>query len=235
MIREHFASSVLYGRWFLAPRWNIQAQLPFVYNSATVGDFSQSIGGLGDANVMASYTLVDQADEISALQVFVGAGLKLPTGAKFPDILDYLEWYELQGTTGSWDPMFRADLSWRKNKTGIVASNLFRWNMQDKHQMRFGNFYNLTANAFYLVDIAQGTKQLMPAGGFFLEAYSGRTLYGEQIANTGGTTLFGSASLTLFLNAIAIRGEVQVPVVQKLNGVQMLSNPVPMVDISYNF
>ena len=71
--------------------------------------------------------------------------------------------------------------------------------------------------------------------GFFIESYSGRTYQGLEVPNTGGTSIFGTASVSLFLNAIAIRGEVQLPVIEKLNGVQMWSKPVPMVDISYNF
>ena len=65
---------------------------------------------------MVNAAVVDQADENQAIQVFLGAGIKLPTGARFSEITDYLEWYELQGTTGSWDALFRADLSWRRNQ-----------------------------------------------------------------------------------------------------------------------
>lgn len=234
-VTEQYASSTFYGRWFFKPRWNVQMQLPLVYNSASIGDYSKSIGGLGDANVMVNAAVVDQADESQSLQVFLGAGIKLPTGAKFSEITDYLEWYELQGTTGSIDALFRADVSWRSNKFGLISSNLFRLNTADKHEMRFGNFLNMTANAFYLVDLADAKFQLMPAAGAFLESYSGRTLYGEQISDTGGSTLFATASVSLFLNSVAIRTEIQIPVWQDLNGIQMLSNPAGVVDISYNF
>ena len=120
-------------------------------------------------------------------------------------------------------------------KFGIINSNLFRLNTADKHEMRFGNFLNVTANAFYLVDLAEAKYQLMPTLGTFLESYSGRELYGLEILNTGGTTLFTTAGVTVFVNAIAHRAELQIPVWQKLNGVQMLSNSAGIVDISYNF
>ncbi len=235
LVKEQYASSIFYGRWFFKPRWNVQLQLPLVYNTASVGDFTQSIGGLGDANIMVNAAVVDIASEKQSIQLFLGAGIKLPTGAKFREIADYLEWYELQGTTGSWDALFRADLSWRRNKFGIISSNMFRLNTADKHEMRFGNFLNITTNAFYLVDLSEAKYQLMPSAGAFLEMYSGREHYRLEVLDTGGSTLFGTVGITLFLNKVALRAELQVPVWQKLSGVQMLSNPVGIVDISYNF
>jgi|GEM_PF-1289161 len=234
-IQEHYATSILYGRWFFQPRWNVQLQVPTVYNAATVGDFKQAIGGLGDINAMVSHTLIDQSEEDKAFQLFLGAGVKLPTGTRFSEITDYLEWFELQGTSGSIDGLIRLDASWRKNKWGLLASNLFRLNTPDKHEIRFGNFLNVSANAFYIKDMAQGRFQLMPTGGFFLEHYAGRSIYGDAIPDTGGTTLFATAGATFFLNAFALRSELQVPVVQQLNGVQMLSRSAITVDISYNF
>ncbi len=232
---ESFTSLTLHGRWFFTPQWFVQAQLPFQYNRMTTDAWQIYRVNVGDANVMVSRAILNREIKGHFWRIFGGVGLKMPTGSRYQDPSTYRELFEMQGTTGSWDVQSRLEIAWRRSSHGVMGDVSYRINTADRQQIRYGNFFNARASAFYLIDIKKGLFRLMPQGGLFLEHYAGRFWQGEALPNVGGTSLFATLGAGWFGERMNLRPEVQIPVLQDLHGDQLLSRTALTMDWSINF
>lgn len=95
-----------------------------------------SVSGIGDANVLARYRLVDSAAGKFALI----AGLKLPTGSTHEHSLggERLE-TEHQPGTESWDPIIGAAFGGKAGPVVLAASGLYQFSGRGAQQTRLGD------------------------------------------------------------------------------------------------
>lgn len=232
---ETFATTRAFCRYFLTTRLYAQIELPLVANAYRDAQHQKNLAGLGDITLTAGYEIANSAKGDRAFQMFASAGIKLPTGRRFQNQADKRDWFDLQGSTESLDFLTGLQATWRKNKFGWQANALYRINTTSPGAMRFGNFLNLRAQAISLLPIKGGKLQLMPFAGGMLENYSGRYFLGNRIYGTGGSTALAVAGLSLFTQRLAIQPEVQLPIYQDLNDLQLLGRTAATLQVSVMF
>ena len=234
-IRESYYRVAANLRWFLKDRWNLQASLPVTSNFEQYGASRKSGKGYGDISAMLNYGLLIGENDQQAWRVFVGAGLKLPSGWRFRRQKDRENFTDIQGGTGSLDFLLQVQGSWRIGNNGLTANVMTRINTRNSEQVRYGNFHNVNLNIFHQFDLLALNSRLLVYTGGYLEHFSGRFDQGERQTNTGGTTLFSNIGLNWFVDRYSFRPQVQLPVLQKLNGVQLLNQPIVSFEASIAF
>lgn len=231
---EFFTTTRAYARWFFAKRWFTQLEVPIVVNGIRDGN-SYTFSGLADISCLVGFELLNKQYEKHAFQVFLVGGVKLPIGMRESSQTSYVDNFELQGTTGSTDVLGRIQASWRTGKLGIQSTLSYRINNRNGLDMRYGNFLNANLNGFYLIDWDTRILRVMPYAGAFLESFTGLYSGESRTYGIGGTILSASIGASFFWDRISIQPEVQLPVVQHLNDLQLKAQPVLSVDLSYYF
>lgn len=233
--KETFLTLRAFGRYFITTKLYAQIEIPFVSNAYHESGQKLGMTGLGDITLTAGYELFNAVKGDRVFQAFAAAGVKLPTGRRFPTLAEKLDWFDLQGSTESFDVQTSLQATWRKGKFGWQAFGMYRINTAASNGMRFGNFLNARAQGFGLFDLKEGAIQLMPYLGGYLEDYSGRYFGDSQVYGTGGTALALVSGVTFFTSRISIQPEIQIPLWQDLDDIQLLGRTVPTVQATYMF
>lgn len=233
--RENFHRIALNVRWFFSDRWNVQASLPFTANNERWPGEIKSGAGFGDATLVLNRGLIVKDQGNHSLRLFLGGGLKLPTGWRFPGWADRIDFIDIQGSTESLDFIVQTEANWRFGENGIMANVVCRFNTVNPNGIRYGNFYNANLNFFRKIDLPGWEATMMPYVGGYFEAYSGRFRHDVLRFGTGGKTLFANTGMHFFVGKMGIRPEVKVPLWQKLKGVQIKSKAIASLNLDYFF
>lgn len=228
----------------VTPRLQLGFTAPYVSRThehveRASGDFEQwRFGALGDAALQARYR--------AAQSLWLTAGVKLPTGARHESNGDEEAEVTLQPGTGSTDVTLGA--SWQSGivrDTGIggpmgnatliplFLSASYRLNGRGTNEYRRGDELQVSAGSEYPV-----ARSLHVIGQLNLRHAAkddvGATL--ENPALTGGTYLYASPGLRLVAGGGAsLYGYVQIPLVQRVNGVQLVSRANVLVGVQKRF
>ncbi|MEM0997326.1 MAG: hypothetical protein AAGN35_09620 [Bacteroidota bacterium] len=233
--RENFHRIALNVRWFLGQKWNLQASIPVTANHERWPDGSKRGAGLSDVTLILNRGLVVQDNFNRSGRIFVGAGVKLPTGWRFRNVNDRISFFDIQGTTESLDFVFQTETSFRFGNNGFLGNAIYRVNTSNANGLRFGNFFNLTVNYFRKFDLPGIGMRVMPFVGTYVEAFSGRYRNGEREYATGGEFLFANLGVNAFVGRFAFRPQIQIPVTQRLNDRQLKSRAIANLNIDFFF
>jgi len=228
----------------VAPRWQIGVTAPFVSRTHEhvergSGDFEQwHFGAFGDAAVQARFR--------AARSLWLTAGVKLPTGARHETNGDEEAEVTIQPGTGSTDLTLGA--TWQGGivrDTGaggpmgsatlipLFVSASVRRNGRGTHDYRRGGELQVSAGSEYPL-----TSSLHVLGQLNLRRLAkddaGATEENREL--TGGTVLYLSPGLRLLAGGgTSVYGYVQLPVMQRVNGVQLVSRANVLVGIQKRF
>jgi hypothetical protein len=187
--------------------------------------------GLGDAVLMANFSLFNNEKNNSLLNLV--AGIKLPTGiTDFKNPEGESAEVTIQPGSGSTDFIFRA--SYMQNLASLPAlfgseysafplsvSANYKLNTKGTDDYVFGNELMLHLSTSFRF-IKQAALLLQVNGRFQEKADPGLT--GEPAENTGGKWIFVSPGLNFFLmDGLSLYGYYQIPVYQNVNGIQQAS------------
>ncbi|HKS24919.1 MAG TPA: hypothetical protein VJZ76_19140 [Thermoanaerobaculia bacterium] len=228
----------------VAPRWQLGVTAPFVSRThehveRDSGDFERwRFGAFGDAAVQARFR--------AAQSLWLTAGVKLPTGAQHETNGDEEAEVTIQPGTGSTDVTLGA--TWQGGlvrDTGVsgpmgsatliplFASASYRRNGRGTHDYRRGNELQVSAGSEYPL-----TQSLHVLGQLNLRrlAKDDAGLTEENPELTGGTYLYVSPGLRFLAGGgTSLYGYVQLPVMQRVNGVQLVSHRNVLVGIQKRF
>lgn len=186
--------------------------------------------GFGDAEVLASRNvwIGSQGDA----EIGLSAGVKLPTGkTHVPAVGGEQPEPSARPGTGSWDGMLGATARWLvsapipgggRGSMPLRLGVLGRWNDEGTEDYRVGNEvqaylsgdYPVTSSLELLLQGNVRSKRKDSVGGSTVES-----------ENTGGTWAYVTPGLTLSVGGLArIYGLVQIPVYQRVNGIQIVSD-----------
>ncbi|HEX8607539.1 MAG TPA: transporter [Pedobacter sp.] len=148
---ETYQSTELWGGWNIGSRFRVLAFVPYNFNKreSQTGDGRKN--GLGDIAVMGYFKLFDNmntvADRLLVQSLWIGAGVKAPTGRYEPS--ERLAVQEspnnFQLGTASTDFTVNAAYDLRFNDLGLNTNVTYKMNTENSHEYRYGN--KLTANA----------------------------------------------------------------------------------------
>lgn len=216
---ERFRTLELWGRWQLAPRWQLIGLIPYQSAERQFSDGTRTIGkGWGDVSLLTQYTLLDPRRHIGRAwqhSFQVGAGIKLPTGKYQYTATDGSALTaNLQPGTGSSDGLLTATYILRHDALGIYLDGTARLTTANSNHYRFGNRLNSGARLFWWKPFRGFT--IVPHAGILLDAADLDADQGKYQGETGGYSLYSSLGTEVYIGSLALGLLWQAPIVHHL-------------------
>lgn len=204
----------------------------------------QPVSGLGDITVMGLYRLSANRAIRPDSALAVGFGLKTASGSATEKKANgqYVHAH-MQPGTGSWDPLLSLIYTKMKNPFLFQADVTYQVTTQNREHYEFGDSCAANVNALYAVT----TKFNAAVGLTYLwtgkaqdpdNAYNpnpGASLMDDP-ANTGGNSLWLSPGIQFMpFKQFAFDVKYQLPMWERVNGVQLVSSSRIVAGLSYRF
>lgn len=238
-----------------SPKMKAFVSVPFIRNTM---DMTRNMGmgmwmdmtmepvsGLGDITAMGLYRLYTDREIRPSNALTLGFGIKTVSGS-FTETTPTgrLVHAHMQPGTGSWDPLLsllytkmmdqvllQADATYQyttKNRLGYEFGDSVAANLSGKYAIV--KEFNVTAGLTYLsVGKAKDTEAK------YYNPVTNSSLMDDP-ANTGGQSLWFSPGIQILPIANSLLDvKVQVPVWEKVNGIQLVSSYRVLLGLSYSF
>lgn len=240
---ETYQSVELWGTWNLGNRWRVMAIVPYNFNQRTV-ERAGEVGhknGMGDVVVAGYFKLFEQVNETAASgdfvqSLWVGAGVKLPTGAyddAFRTAVAQDAPNNFQLGTASTDLLLSAAYDMRLSEMGLNVNVNYKANTENAHEYRYGN--KLTTSLLVYRQFSMGEQvRLAPNVGTLLDTQSKDVLYGKyDVAASGGHLWSGLLGLEMNFGKLSVGANYQLPIRQQLADGRAKAGGRSMVHLSY--
>jgi hypothetical protein len=233
-----FQSIELWGGVNISKRWQMLAFLPYNLNKQISDDGISHTHGLGDIAVLMNYKIFDKSsvnkhNSSISQQLWLGAGIKIPTGKVDIDTNDpeIVAVANSQMGTGSTDILLNAMYTIRFNKVGINTTANYKLNTKNKFDYQFGNKF--TTNSFAYYSIESKKVNLAPNIGLMYEKSAGNKLKGSAIEQTGGYVALAAAGIEFNFNKISLGVNTQIPFSQNFAEGQTETKSRVMFHVSF--
>jgi hypothetical protein len=236
------------------PKLKAFVSAPFVRNTMDMsrgmmmgwmGMTMQPVSGLGDVTVMGLYRLSTDREIRPTDVITLGFGIKTPTGSsteKRPN--GTLVHAHMQPGTGSWDPLLSLLYTRMMGSFLLQADTTYQLTTENNEGYEFGDSLALNLTGKYAVvkefNVLAGltflnVNKAKDKNGKYYNPTTNTSLMDDP-ANTGGESLWFSPGIQIlpFKNGM-IDLKYQVPVWEKVNGVQMVSSYRYLIGGSFNF
>jgi hypothetical protein len=236
---EIYRTTEMWGGWNIGKKYRIMAAIPYSFNEKTNQGKSETKNGWGDIYVNGFYQILNNrhpvlSDKLLVQTLWIGAGLKIPTGKYTPADKGNLNQKTnlFQLGTGSVDFSINAMYDIRLQDAGINFSASYKMNTTNKYEYYYGNKLNTTAQAYYKIRI-KNMFTVAPNIGFIYEQSKKDIDNNILVDISGGKLLAGSIGMEVSGNRISVGGSWQAPLSQNLaNGIVKANNRM-MVHISF--
>lgn len=154
---ELLQSFALWNRFTIAKKLQVFTALPFKYNIRNTTKTKESVYGMGDASIMASYIILNTTNNNRKLRHTLrgGLGIKLPTG-KYDQLHEGILLHpNMQAGTGSLDMHTNMNYTISYKMVGINAELNYNRNGTNKIYFHFGNKYVSNLNFFIRKEVKQ--------------------------------------------------------------------------------
>jgi hypothetical protein len=234
---DFYQTVELWGGLNIGKKWQLLALVPYNFNHQVSDEGTKNLNGLGDIAILANYKLLDLTSENKKVsqQLWLGAGIKLPTG-KFqiessdPDVAAIANSQIGSGTT---DIMLNTMYNIRMGKLGINSSASYKINTTNKQDYKFGNKASASSFVYYVATV--GSVAISPNLGLLYEHTEPSQLQSSKVNLTGGSLLQGSVGTEISFGKIATGFNVQLPIDQNFASNQTKQRIKGMVHVSFAF
>jgi hypothetical protein len=237
---ESYATGELWGGWNLHQNLRLMFNVPYSFNTRENTTTHIQKNGLGDMSVQLYYALIQQRKTLHhhlfEQSLWVGAGIKLPTGQYNPaDKNSSTQSTNLfQLGTGSTDFTMNIMYDARLEDAGINISATYKINTTNTYGYRYGNKFSTTAQLYYKFRIANSLT-LATNTGIQYENCSLDTDQNFTVDVSGGKLLLGTVGAEANIKKIALGANWQTPLTQNLaNGFVKANNRI-MVHVAFIF
>jgi hypothetical protein len=226
--REQFRTSEAWLRYYIKPSLQIQASLPYQWNSQATNTSTKWLQGMGDASLMANVRFINTLSDTSAHTVnhslYLGLGAKLPTGKhRFGSEEGTVQNANFQLGTGSYDALATATHQMRWRQWGLSTDLLLRLNGRNADGYRFGHKFSGSSQIFFVQQ--WGGLALMPAIGAYAESSQQDLRKDRYVQETGGWLLSGQGSLDAYYRRLSLGFNYQLPLSQYLGDGLLRAQP----------
>jgi len=238
---ESYDNVELTLRYYTSPFVRIMLNVPYSLNDIN----GKKIKDFGDVSLIGQYQLYNteiHEDTEFRQRVFVGGGMKFPTGAFNKSIVFGEVDPHFQPGTGSFDFLLSGTyLARYQGKLGWSTDVIYTLNTANKNDYRFANKFNVTSTFFYLIEAGKQTRMggkewnFLPHAGAYLESSGMDKQSGIDVNGTGGTTVFVTGGLDVYYNQFTINFTYQHPVSEKMNGEQPENSRRFYIGAGYSF
>jgi hypothetical protein len=235
--RDFYQTTELWAGFKIRNRFQVLAFVPYNINRSVTDDGLKENQGLGDVSLIGNYSLLDKKyltrDTLTAMQqLWIGAGIKMPTGKFAPNANELVSSANSQAGTGSFDFIMSASYLLVVDKWGLTSNLNYKINQQASG-FKFGN--RLTAAVFAFRSGHIGKSALSPNIGLLYERSDPSELSGINISNTGGYAMLGALGLETKFDKITIGFNWQAPLAQDISDSQTKAGMRGMLHLSYAF
>lgn len=233
--KDFYQTVELWGGWNIGNRFQLLAFVPYNFNHQFSDEGTSNRNGLGDVALLLNYKVVALANKNLSQQLWIGGGVKLPTGAftidaDDPDVAAIANG---QVGSGSTDFFLNAMYNIRIGKFGVTTSANYKMNTGNKEDFKFGN--KLAASSFAYVAFTAGNVIISPNAGLLYEHTEASDLQSAKVPLTGGHILNGSVGAEISFKNMAVGFNVQLPVAQNFAENQTKEKVKGMVHVSFAF
>jgi hypothetical protein len=227
---ESYRTLEAWGGVNITRNFRLMASVPYSFDERSNQGITLTKSGLGDISVSAFYQVIHSrksfSDKLLVQSLWIGGGLKLPTGNYNPvskaTSVESANLFQLG--TGSTDFITTAMYDIRLQDAGFNLTSSYRINTVNQYQYQYGNKFSFSAQAYYKFKIEKGFS-LSPNAGVLTEMGQKDTDHSIPVDISGGNLLMGSAGVELAFRKFAIGGNWQTPLTQNLaNGIIKANN-----------
>ncbi|HOY05817.1 MAG TPA: hypothetical protein PLO67_10475 [Saprospiraceae bacterium] len=209
-----FRTLDLWGRWYPLRRVQVLAFVPVHFFQQTENEVLTSTRGLGDATLLANYSVFNTGDSVSRTwkhSLQIGCGIQLPTGKFRLTDSDGVRYHaNLQPGTGSTDALINIVYTLRRGSVGMQFDAQTRVNTENPDRYRFGHRQNAAVRLFWWKNLGRRVS-ILPRAGVTLDAAQRDVWYGSEQKETGGYAAFADLGMDVYLGNLAIGAGYQTP------------------------
>jgi hypothetical protein len=220
-IRENFQTTDLNMRFYPVPKLQLFVTVPYSYNYIeTNGMVTDVIKGMGDAFILGQYQVLNTMPDSDNVRhrIFLGGGVKAPTGLYDQPSDDGDVEAHYQPGTGTWDLLLAGSYLMKWRNWGASGDLTYRTGKKNDLGYHMGDRFN--GNLSFFHQFVAGDWTLLPSAGAFFEMAGRDEQDDAQVSNTGGWGLLGSAGLDIYLGKYSAHLAGQMPLAQDLEGTQ---------------
>jgi hypothetical protein len=234
--KDFYQTVEIRAGWKIGKKWEVLAFIPYNFNKQTSDDGTNKSSGLGDITLIGNYNLLNKKSTYHGKKIkqelWIGGGLKIPTGKFNADEEELLPSANNQPGTGSVDMILNGAYGIYINKLGLSSNVTYKINQSAK-DFKFGN--KLSANAFASINFARPKVTYVPNAGFLFEYQSNNKLANKSVESTGGSSFQGAMGIDVLINKVAFGANVQLPIAENISDNQTHTNVRGMVHVTLLF
>lgn len=248
MDMTRYTLTAAYG---LSREFSLFTVIPYVRNTMDMihfhgdgeweGHAMNPVNNIGDITVMGLYRPYVQSENGVTDTLSVGLGLKTPTGSYTEKTSNGYVHAHMQPGTGSWDPLLSIIYTKMMDPFLLQADAAYQLATRNPEGYRFGDSFTVTLTGKYKA----AEKLNATAGMTYLHVNKADDLDGKYTnmmslmddpANTGGDSLWLSPGIQIIpLKNSLLDLKVQLPVWERVNGIQLVSTYRILAGFSYSF
>ena len=235
--KDFYQTAEWLGGWKLKEKWQLFIFVPYNINHSVTDDGDKNNNGFGDITVISNYSLLDKFtiskdSSIINQKIWIGSGMKLPSGKFSVDENELISSANNQPGTGSIDFLLNAIYSLTVKNWGINCNVNYKFN-QSADDYKFGNRFN--ASTFVFRSIHFSKVIISPNIGLLFENLNSNKIHNQTIEDTGGSTFLSAFGIETHFKKIAVGGNIQFPIAENLSGKQTTTIIKGMLHLSYMF
>ncbi|MEE1884116.1 transporter [Pedobacter flavus] len=238
---ETYQSTELWGGVNFGKKFRVLAFIPYNFNEKVAQTGNGSKNGLGDIALMGYYGLADHRTSVGqkllVQSLWVGAGVKLPTGKYEPS--ERLAVSEspnnFQLGTASTDFTLNATYDIRLQDLGLNVNLNYKINTENKHNYRYGKKFTSNILLYHKFRIAKLLTIAPNIGVLYETAEKDMENKKYEIETSGGYSLSAIAGMEFSFKRISMGTNYQNVHSQALAGRRALAGNRWMIHTSFAF
>jgi hypothetical protein len=234
---DFYQTIEVWGGLRLNNRLELYMFAPYNINKSVTDDGNTQNSGISDLTFIGNYNLLDKKylnedTETVSQQLWIGGGLKIPTGKFETDTSELISSANSQPGTGSFDFLINLTYTFLIKSWGFNSNINYKLN-QEADNFKFGNRFS--ASGFVYRSSHLSKVILSPNIGILFENLEPDKILKEKVEDTGGLVLLSVFGIETIFSKIGIGMNVQLPIVQNLSNSQTNTTLRGMVHLSYLF
>lgn len=234
---DFYQTAEIWGGYNIGKKWQLLAFIPYNINKQSSDDGIKKNNGLGDISIIANYKLFNSRKEsrhhnMVSQQLWIGGGIKMPTGRFSPDPEELVPTANNQAGSGSLDFILNAMYTYHINDWGINTNLNYKINT-NADDYKYGNRFSASSFVFYSIIRKKATFN--PNVGILFEKLNSNKLSKLKIEDTGGNALLVSGGVEINLAKMAIGFNAQLPVAQNISNQQTTAKIRGMAHVTFTF
>jgi len=223
-------------------KWQFMAFLPYLSTRKESDDGVTTSRGLGDALLLVNYKILGSvqlsSNEQTTVQnnLYVGGGIKLPTGVNTVDPNNpnfNIGDFNSQAGTGSVDYLMNLTHNIAWNRSGVVTNIAYRVNGANQQDYRFGNRTYL--NMVYYYSITLSSVKVKPNAGINYQSNAINTFQGARVESSDGYNLNATVGVNFLYRKMGFNAMAFLPVAQNMYDGQTQLKSRALFGLTYSF